>query len=76
MPGGRPASAPAKVNSLDKLYHKAKKEAGKLNLYASLSANSIEVILPTFGKRSPGLTVEQTDATGRRMRTCSTKTTL
>jgi hypothetical protein len=47
----RAANAPGKVDSLDELYEKAKKEGGKLNLYASLSANSIEVILPAFNKR-------------------------
>ena len=40
-PGGRAASAPAKVDSLDELDIKAKKEAGKLNVYASLSAHSL-----------------------------------
>jgi hypothetical protein len=50
----RAASAPtSKVDSLDELYEKTKKEGGKLNLYASLSANSIEVILPAFNKRVP-----------------------
>ena len=49
----RAASAPSKVDSLDELYEKTKKEGGKLNLYASLSANSIEVILPAFNKRGP-----------------------
>ena len=63
----RAASAPAKVDSLDELYEKAKKEGGKLNLYASLSANSIEVILPAFMKRFPGITVDHTDATGDKL---------
>jgi iron(III) transport system substrate-binding protein len=63
----RAASAPAKSESLDELYEKAKKEGGKLNLYASLSANSIEVILPAFMKRFPGITVDHTDATGDKL---------
>lgn len=58
------ASAPTKAESLDELHEKAKKEGGKLNLYASLSGNSIEVILPAFQKRFPGITVDHTDATG------------
>jgi iron(III) transport system substrate-binding protein len=61
------ASAPAKSESFDELYDKAKKEGGKLNLYASLSANSIEVILPAFMKRFPGITVDHTDATGDKL---------
>ncbi len=63
----RAASAPAKSESLDDLYEKAKKEGGKLNLYASLSANSIEVILPAFMKRFGGITVDHTDATGDKL---------
>ena len=63
----RAASAPAKSESLDELYEKAKKEGGKLNLYASLSANSIEVILPAYMKRFPGITVDHTDATGDKL---------
>lgn len=67
----RAASAPAKVEpkveSIDELYEKAKKEGGKLNLYATLSANSIEVILPAFMKRFPGITVDHTDATGDKL---------
>jgi iron(III) transport system substrate-binding protein len=61
------ANAPAKSESLDELYEKAKKEGGKLNLYASLSANSIEVILPAFMKRFPAVTVDHTDATGDKL---------
>lgn len=61
------ASAPGRAESLDELYEKAKKEGGKLNLYPSLSANSIEVILPAFMKRFPGITVDHTDATGDKL---------
>jgi iron(III) transport system substrate-binding protein len=61
------ASAPAKSESVDELYEKAKKKGGKLNLYASLSANSIEVILPAFMKRFSGITVDHTDATGDKL---------
>ena len=61
------ASAPTKTDSFDELHEKAKKEGGKLNLYASLSGNSIEVILPAFQKRFPGITVDHTDATGDKL---------
>ena len=67
MSSVRAAAAPSKTESLDELYEKAKKEGGKLNLYASLSANSIEVILPAFMKRFPGITVDHTDATGDKL---------
>lgn len=61
------ASAAVKVESLDELHEKAKKEGGKLNLYASLSGASIDVILPAFQKRFPGITVDHTDATGDKL---------
>lgn len=61
------ASAPVKVEPLDELHEKAKKEGGKLNLYASLSGASIDVILPAFQKRFPGITVDHTDATGDKL---------
>ena len=64
LQAARAASAPTKVDSLDELYEKAKKEGGKLNLYASRAANSIEVILPAFMKRFAGITVDHTGATG------------
>jgi len=67
VPMARAASAPTKIDTVDELYEKAKKEGGKLNLYASLSANSIEVILPAFMKRFPGITVDHTDATGDKL---------
>jgi iron(III) transport system substrate-binding protein len=67
VPAVHAASAPAKIDSHDELYDKAKKEGGKLNLYASLSASSIEVILPACSKRFPGLTVDHTDATGDKL---------
>ena len=38
------AAAPSKTKSLDELYEKAQKEGGKLNLYASSSANSIDTV--------------------------------
>jgi iron(III) transport system substrate-binding protein len=63
----RAASAPAKTESLDELYEKAKKEGGRLNLYASLSGASIDVILPGFQKRFPGIVVDHTDATGDKL---------
>jgi len=67
LPAARAVSAPTKIDTLDELHEKAKKEGGKLNLYASLSANSIEVILPAFMKRFPGITVDHTDATGDKL---------
>src|SRR4029077_12301518 len=54
------ASAPGE--SIDQLYEKAKKD-GKLTLYAPLSARSLEVILPEFMKRFPGVTVNHIDST-------------
>jgi iron(III) transport system substrate-binding protein len=61
------AGAPTKNESLDELHEKAKKEGGKLNLYASLSGSSIDVILPAFQKRFPGITVDHIDATGDKL---------
>jgi iron(III) transport system substrate-binding protein len=61
------ASAPTKGESFDELHEKAKKEGDKLNLYASLSQNSIDVILPAFQKRFPGITVDHFDATGDKL---------
>jgi ABC-type glycerol-3-phosphate transport system substrate-binding protein len=61
------AGAPTKSESFDELHEKAKKEGGKLNLYASLSGNSIDVILPAFQKRFPGVTVDHFDATGDKL---------
>ena len=46
-------SAAGAAESIDELYEKAKKEGGKLTLYAALSARSMEVILPAFTKRFP-----------------------
>ena len=57
------ASTPGASDSIDQLHEKAKKEGGKLTLYAALSANSIKVILPAFMKRFPGVIVDHIDAT-------------
>jgi iron(III) transport system substrate-binding protein len=57
------ASAPGATDSIDQLYEKVKKEGGKLTVYAALSATSIEVILPAFMKRFPGVTLDHIDAT-------------
>jgi iron(III) transport system substrate-binding protein len=57
------AGAPVAAESIDQLYEKAKKEGGKLTVYAALSARSMEVILPAFMKRFPGVTVDHIDAT-------------
>jgi iron(III) transport system substrate-binding protein len=60
LPAAFAASAPAE--SIDSLYEKAKKE-GKLTIYAALSSRSMEVILPAFMKRFPGVTLDHIDAT-------------
>ena len=39
-------SAAGAAESIDELSEKGKKEGGKLNLYAALSARSMEMILP------------------------------
>ena len=57
------ASAPASDESLDQLYEKAKKEGGRVAVYAPFSNRSIEVILPGFMKRFPGVTVNHVDGT-------------
>jgi iron(III) transport system substrate-binding protein len=57
------ASAPGAAESIDQLYEKVKKDGGKLTVYAALSARSMEVILPAFMKRFPGVTVDHIDAT-------------
>jgi iron(III) transport system substrate-binding protein len=57
------AGGPAAAESIDQLYEKVKKEGGKLTVYAALSARSMEVILPAFMKRFPGVTVDHIDAT-------------
>src|SRR6266850_5243537 len=60
IPAALAASAPAE--SLDSLHEKAKKE-GKVTIYAALSSRSMEVILPAFIKRFPGVTIDHIDAT-------------
>lgn len=57
------ASAP---ESLDQLYEKAKKE-GKITLYAPLSPRTMEILLPAFMKRFPGITVDHIDATSDKL---------
>ncbi len=57
------ASAPALAESLDQLAERVKKEGGKVTVYASFSNRSIEVILPGFMKRFPGITVNHVDGT-------------
>ena len=58
-----PVCAAAPAESLDQLAERVRKEAGKVTLYASLSNRSIEVILPAFMKRFPGVTVDHIDGT-------------
>ena len=57
------AGAPGTGESLDQLYEKAKKEGGKITLYAPLSSRAMEVIPQAFMKKFPGLTVNHIDAT-------------
>ena len=57
----------AASESLDQLHEKAKKEGGKLMLYAPLSARAMEVILPAFMKRFPGVTIDHIDATSDKL---------
>jgi ABC-type glycerol-3-phosphate transport system substrate-binding protein len=57
------ASAPALDESIDQVYERAKKEGGKVTVYAPLSNKSMEVILPGFMKRFPGVTVNHVDGT-------------
>jgi ABC-type glycerol-3-phosphate transport system substrate-binding protein len=60
IPAAFAAGVPAE--SLDSLHEKAKKE-GKVTIYAALSSRSMEVILPAFMKRFPGVTIDHIDAT-------------
>jgi iron(III) transport system substrate-binding protein len=57
------ASTPPAGESLDQLHEKAKKEGGKVTVYAPFSNRSMEVILPGFMKRFPGVTVNHVDGT-------------
>jgi iron(III) transport system substrate-binding protein len=61
------ASTSGRVESLDELYDKAKKEGGKLSLYAALSQRSTDVILPAFQKRFPAITIDHIDATADKL---------
>jgi iron(III) transport system substrate-binding protein len=63
------ASAPSasKIESLDELYEKVKKEGGQLTLYIALSARSEEIILPIFKKRFPAVQVNHIDATSDKL---------
>ncbi len=61
-----PGAATA-AESLDQLHDKAKQEGGKLTLYAPLSARTMEVILPAFMKRFPGVTVNHIDSTSDKL---------
>ncbi|MBI4488668.1 MAG: extracellular solute-binding protein [Deltaproteobacteria bacterium] len=64
---GAPAKSPAKIETIDELYEKAKKEGGKLTLYAPLSTRAQEVILPAFEKRFPGIKIDHIDATSDKL---------
>ena len=57
----------AAAESLDQLHEKAKQEGGKLTLYAPLSARTMEVILPAFMKRFPGVIVNHIDSTSDKL---------
>jgi iron(III) transport system substrate-binding protein len=62
-----PAVYGGAAESLDELHQKAKKEGGKLTIYAALSARSMEVILPAFMKKFPGVTIDHIDATADKL---------
>jgi iron(III) transport system substrate-binding protein len=63
LPAVFAASAPSSGESIDQVYEKAKKEGGKVTVYAPFSNRSMEVILPGFMKRFPGVTVNHVDGT-------------
>jgi iron(III) transport system substrate-binding protein len=63
LPAVLPTASPAATDSIGELHEKAKKEGGKLTLYAPLSARAMEVIPAGFMKRFPGMTVDHIDAT-------------
>jgi iron(III) transport system substrate-binding protein len=63
------ASAPAaagKIESLNELYEKAKKE-GRVVVYAATSTKTEEVVFPAFEKRFPGITVNHVNATADKL---------
>lgn len=58
------SSKPAATGeSIDALYEKAKKEGGKLVLYAPLSTRTQDYVLPIFEKRFSGIKIDHIDAT-------------
>src|SRR5215470_2932868 len=63
LPAVLAASASSSGESIDQVYEKAKKEGGKVTVYAPFSNRSMEVILPGFMKRFPGVTVNHVDGT-------------
>jgi iron(III) transport system substrate-binding protein len=63
LPAVFAASASSSAESIDQVYEKAKKEGGKVTVYAPFSNRSMEVILPGFMKRFPGVTVNHVDGT-------------
>jgi iron(III) transport system substrate-binding protein len=63
FPAVFPARSAAATDTIAEIHEKAKKEGGKLTLYAPLSARAMDVIPAAFMKRFPGVTVEHIDAT-------------
>jgi len=63
LPAVLAAGASSSGESIDQVYEKAKKEGGKVTVYAPFSNRSMEVILPGFMKRFPGVTVNHVDGT-------------
>jgi iron(III) transport system substrate-binding protein len=59
---GSAPSASTRVESLDQLYDKAKKE-GRVVVYMATSAKTEEVVFPAFEKRFPGIKVNHVNAT-------------
>ena len=51
LPAAFPARSPAATDPITELHEKAKKEGGKLTLYAPLSARAMNVIPAAFSLR-------------------------
>jgi iron(III) transport system substrate-binding protein len=66
-PAEKAAPAPAKPESIDELYEKAKQEGGALALYASINPNTTAKIFPAFEQRFPGVKIDWVDATGEKL---------
>jgi iron(III) transport system substrate-binding protein len=65
--GHAAAAEGPKIDSLDELYQKAKREGGRLTLYVAFATRAQEVIPPAFEKRFPGIKVDHIDATSDKL---------